>query len=147
MRMSLVVDQISPHLKRLGGEPGVQACKQVLGTLTKEAVPMVQAIAPVLKGGLKASVRASAPRLGRGGMSSSVVAGGRETERASSSLFGLSKTQNVYPAVQEAGHMRTRSGREVILTHIRGESPFIFPVLEKLAPLLPDRLLDFLERL
>jgi len=135
VRIQIDVDGITDELRKLP-DRGKKVGKEVLGIVTQEIASVARATAPEKTGALRGSVRATRPVMtARGVISAGVMAGGRATAPEGHAT-------NVYVAVQEVGHEHTRSGAEVTLHSETGQAHFIETPAMRLAPTVPDRLLE-----
>jgi len=141
-------DGVAAALRR-AGPAARQVALDVLGAACKQIVPIAQVLAPVEPGGrggeLRASIRAAKPTATRAGrVSAAVVAGGAPLK---GSLSSEGHAYNVYAAIQEKGEQRERGGGAMRqLRHTSGESHFLEKAATRVAPTVPGRLLQELDR-
>lgn len=156
VRIEIAVDGITDELRKMP-DRGKALGKEILGTVTAEIAAVARATAPFKSRALRGSVRNTRPVMtAQGVISASVVAGGAGLVgspgrgatahvRAFRAAFMKTRAANVYGAVQEAGHERSRSGAQVTLHSTTGQAHFIEVPALRLAATVPDRFLARLD--
>ena len=139
-RISIEVDGILDELRKMP-DRGKSVGKEILGLVTEEIAAIARASAPSKTGGLRGSIRATRPVMtSRGVISAGVVAGGRALDAEGHAV-------NVIAPVQEAGQEHARGGGAMIELHsTTGQPHFMEQPALRLAPTVPDRLLDRLSQ-
>lgn len=157
VRIAIEVNGILDELRKMP-DRGKKIGKEVLGAVTQEITAAARAIAPDKTGALRGSGRATRPVMtargvisagvvfGGGGLVGSAGRGASAHVRAFRAAALASRATNVYPAVQEAGHERTRGGADVVLHPTSGQAHFLETSGNRLALTVPDRVLERLDQ-